>query len=85
MTDNGMFWVFLSVVWVTTLAALGWMKWMASQAPHAEYKKEMESFRKEFAEVRTEVASLALAVGLRKREQGQGPFHPSMNVPPGSR
>lgn len=78
-------WAFLSILWVSGLGYAAWSNWLSSRAPHAEYEKRMTALLREFDAVRTEVSSLALAIGLRKKEQGQGPFHPSANVPPGER
>jgi len=78
-------WAFLSILWVSGLSYAAWSNWLSSKAPHEEYEKRMAALLKEFDAVRTEVASLALAIGLRKREQQQGPFHHASNTPPGER
>lgn len=64
-------WIFLAVVWVSGLGFAAYIVWLRHTAPQGDYKAE-------FQKLRDEMSTLAMAVGLRRREQQQhqGPSGP---------
>jgi hypothetical protein len=75
MTEHIGFWMFLSVMWSTGTALLGYVLYLRHKAPQGEYQKLI-------ADLRSEMNALAATIGLARKQQaprfGPPPVGPQM-------